>query len=118
MYWPGIENDLQHHQSICNSCNINAPSQPPEPLLLMLSPKYPFQQTMAEFFQLGGQTYLVYANQLTGWLEIAHLPSGAPSGKIMKHLRHYFTRWGAPEQLSMDGGTNLVSREMSAFLKR
>ena len=49
---------------------------------------------------------------------MAHLPSGAPSGKIMKHLRHFFTRWGAPEQLSTDGGTNLVSGEMSAFLRR
>ncbi|XP_063888882.1 uncharacterized protein LOC135115797 [Scylla paramamosain] len=36
----------------------------------------------------------------------------------MKHLRHFFTRWGAPEQLSTDGGTNLVSGEMTAFLKR
>lgn len=36
----------------------------------------------------------------------------------MKHLRHYFTRWGAPEQLATDGGTNLVSEEMAAFLKR
>ncbi|XP_076054512.1 uncharacterized protein LOC143033212 [Oratosquilla oratoria] len=36
----------------------------------------------------------------------------------MKHLRHYFTRWGAPEQLSTDGGTNLVSGEMTAFLRR
>ncbi|XP_063859165.1 uncharacterized protein LOC135100132 [Scylla paramamosain] len=56
--------------------------------------------------------------RLTGWLEVAHLPSGAPSGKIMKHLRHFFTRWGPPEQLSTDGGTNLVSGEMTAFLKR
>lgn len=118
VYWPGIEGDLQHHRAMCNTCNANAPSQPPEPLIFTPPPDYPFQQTVADLFQLGGQTYLVYADRLTGWLEVAHLPSGAPSGKIMKHLRHFFTRWGAPEQLSTDGGTNLVSGEMTAFLKR
>ena len=118
VYWPGMEGDLQHHRATCDSCNTNAPSQLPEPLLLTPPPEYPFQQTVADIFQLEGQAYLVYADRLTGWLEVAHLPSGAHSGKIMKHLRHFFTRWGAPEQLSTDGGTNLVSGEMTAFLRR
>ncbi|XP_045101466.1 uncharacterized protein LOC123498426 [Portunus trituberculatus] len=33
-------------------------------------------------------------------------------------MRQYFTRWGAPEQLSTDGGPNLASEEMSEFLKK
>ncbi|XP_076053696.1 protein NYNRIN-like [Oratosquilla oratoria] len=101
VYWPEMEGDLQHYRATCNSCNANAPSQPPEPLILTPPPDYPFQQTVADLFQLTGQTYLVYADRLTGWLEVAHLPSGATSSEIMKHLGHYFTRWGTPEQLSM-----------------
>nr|XP_027230045.1 uncharacterized protein K02A2.6-like [Penaeus vannamei] len=117
IYWPGIEGDLQYHRASCNSCNANAPSQLPEPLLLTPPLEFPFQQTVANL-QFGGQMYLVYADRLTGWLEIAHLHSGSSSYKIMKHFRHYFTRWGAPEQLSTDGGTNLVSEDMANFLKR
>ncbi|XP_069969537.1 uncharacterized protein [Penaeus vannamei] len=60
--------------------------------------------------------YRVYADRLTGWLEIAHLHSGSSSCKRKKHFRHYFTRWGAPVQLSVDG-TNLVSEDMANFLK-
>ena len=52
MYWPGIEGDLQHHRATCNSCNVNAPSQPPEPLILTPPPDYPFQQTVADLFQV------------------------------------------------------------------
>ncbi|XP_042224308.1 uncharacterized protein LOC121868104 [Homarus americanus] len=63
----------------------------------------------------GGTHYLAYADRLTGWLEIAHFPSGTSSGKIMAQLRRYFTGWGAPEQISTDGGTNLVSEEMVEF---
>lgn len=114
MYWPGMEGDLQHHQATCNSCNANMSSQSPQPLILTPLPNYTFQ---ADFFQQGDQTYLVYVDRLTGWLEVAHLPSGAPSGKIMKHLRHFSPGRGAPKQLSIDGGKNLVNGKMAAFFR-
>ncbi|XP_066956244.1 uncharacterized protein [Macrobrachium rosenbergii] len=66
-------------------------------------------------FQIEGNVYMVYADRLTGWLEAAHYPSGAMSNKISNHLRSYFSRWGAQEQISNDGGTNLASEEMEAF---
>uniref|UniRef100_A0A0P4W866 Integrase catalytic domain-containing protein n=1 Tax=Scylla olivacea TaxID=85551 RepID=A0A0P4W866_SCYOL len=56
--------------------------------------------------------------RLTSWLEVAQLPSDATSSKIMSQLRHYFARWGVPEQTSTDGRTNLMSEEMTAFFKK
>ncbi|XP_063871052.1 uncharacterized protein K02A2.6-like [Scylla paramamosain] len=118
VYWPGIEGDLRHHRNCCDTCNIHAPSQPPEPHLLTPPPDYPFQQTVVDLFQLEGHDYIVYADRLTGWLEVSHLPDGTESGRIKDVLRHHFSRWGAPEQLSMDGGTNLGSEEMKSFLQK
>ncbi|KAK3889447.1 hypothetical protein Pcinc_006555 [Petrolisthes cinctipes] len=89
-----------------------------EPLTLTPPPKYPFQHTAADLFQLDGQMYLAYADRLTGWLEIAHFPGGATSSKLLSVMRQYFQRWGAPESISTDGGTNLTSEEMSNFLER
>ncbi|KAK8388631.1 hypothetical protein O3P69_020543 [Scylla paramamosain] len=80
--------------------------------------EYPFQCTVTDLFQLEGNTYLVYADRLTGWLEIGHLPSSASSSKLMAHFRRFFARWGAPEEVSTDGGTNLVSEEMQDFFRR
>ena len=111
MYWPGLEGDLQQHRSSCSICNAHAPSQPPEQLILTPPPEYPFQQTVVDVFQLDGCSYLAYADRLTGWLEVVQLPSSATSNKIMSQLRLYFSRWGAPEQISTDGGTNLVSED-------
>lgn len=68
-------------------------------------------------FQLEGNMYLAYADRLTGWLELAYFPKDASSGRIITHLRGLFTRWGAPEQISTDGGTNLARSEMATFLK-
>ena len=118
VYWPGIEGDLQHHRSSCSTCNTHAPSQPHEPLLLTPPPDYPFQQTVVDLCQLDGHAYLVYADRLTGWLEVAHLVDGTASSVIVDQLRRYFVRWAAPEQISMDGGTNVVSEMMKTFLQK
>ncbi|XP_066981686.1 uncharacterized protein [Macrobrachium rosenbergii] len=34
VYWPGMEGDLQSHRDGCASCDVHAPSQPAEPLVL------------------------------------------------------------------------------------
>ncbi|KAK8390096.1 hypothetical protein O3P69_012967 [Scylla paramamosain] len=67
--------------------------------------------------QWEGHTYMAYADWLTGWLEVAHFPNGASSYKIQTQLRKYFSRYGAPEHMSMDGGTNLTSAEMDTFYR-
>ena len=118
VYWPGMEGDLQHHRSQCTCCDKHAPSLPPESLALTPPPEYPFQSVVADMFQLNGHTYLAYADRLTGWLETAHFPGDATSSKIISHLRVFFRRWGAPECLSTDGGTNLASSEVTEFLKK
>ena len=118
VYWPGMEGDLQYQRNQCEACNVHAPSLPEEELALSPPPDYPFQRTVVDMFQLNGYMYMAYADRLTGWLEIAHFPHGTTSQRLMKVLRTYFTRWGAPEEISTDGGTNLVSDEMSSFFKR
>ena len=32
IYWPRMEGDLQHERDRCETCEIHAPAQPPEPL--------------------------------------------------------------------------------------
>ena len=59
----------------------------------------------------------MYADRLTGWIEIAHLPNNTTSGKLLQQFRLYFSRYGAPEEQSIDCGTNLISEEMSRFFK-
>ena len=36
----------------------------------------------------------------------------------MKHLRHYFTRWGAPEQLATEDETYRENEKIAAFLNK
>ena len=113
----GMEGDIQHHRNLCQDCEKHTPSLPPESLIITLPPDYPFQQVVADMFQLEGNTYLAYDDRLTGWLELTFFPNDASSGKIITCFKRLFTRWGSPEQISTDGGTNLASAEMATFLR-
>ncbi|XP_068250671.1 uncharacterized protein [Palaemon carinicauda] len=109
VYWPGMEGQLKLKRMQCRTCDVIAPSQQREPLLPTPPPEYPSQQTVTDMFQMCGKLYLVYADRLTGWLEIAFFPNGATSAKLIPLFRRYFMQWGAPEEISLDGGTNLDS---------
>ncbi|XP_064113430.1 uncharacterized protein K02A2.6-like [Macrobrachium nipponense] len=112
VYWPGLEGDLQYRRSLCEECDVHAPSQAAEEFIITPPPEYPFQMMVADMFQHDGHMYMAYADRLTGWLELAHFPHGTSSSHIKTQLHRYFARWGAPEQISTDGGTNLASEEM------
>ena len=80
-------------------------------------PEYPFQQTVADLFSKDSTSYLAYACRLTAWLEVAHFPSSVKSRDVIKILREFFQRFGIPEEISLDGGPNLDSRETLGFLQ-
>ncbi|KAF0293856.1 uncharacterized protein FJT64_008407 [Amphibalanus amphitrite] len=82
------------------------------------SPDYPFQQVVADMFELNGNMYLSYADRLTGWLEVHHFRSAVTSEALCGVFRQLFHRWGAPQELSSDGGPNLSGRPFQLFLRR
>lgn len=118
VYWPGMEADLQYHRTSCRECERHAPPQPLEPLVLTPPPEFPFQQAVMDLFHLDGHTYLAYADRVTGWLEVAHIPGSVTSGAIIARLLVFLRRWGSPKEIDSDGGTNLDNEEMRAFFKK
>ena len=52
VYWAGLDSSIRKHRATCRDCIRNAPSQPPEPLILTPSPTYPFEQICADYFTL------------------------------------------------------------------
>ena len=92
-----------------------ASSNPRQPLEPPVSPEYPFQQTVTDFFDLKGQNYLIYADRYSGWVEIASMPSGK-CRQVCDSLRRWFVTYGAPEELSSDGGPPFQAFEYDSFL--
>ena len=117
VYWPGLDADVDMARRQCAECDRHAPSQSPEPLIMTPPPEYPFQQVVADLFEVSGHRYLVYADRLTGWIKLDHLRSFT-SNVLIPILQRHFSQYGVPEQISIDGGTSLVSAEMTEFFRR
>ncbi len=117
VYWPNIDKHITNHVMQCSDCRENAPSQQDEPLVMTPCPEYPFQQVVSDLFEEQKSMYLVYADRLTGFVELAYFPSTPTSTTLINTMREYFHRWGAPEQIALDGASNLKSLEMRQCLK-
>ena len=71
-----------------------------------------------DLFLIGDHTYLVCADRLTGWLILYHLePGHTTTTKLMSICRQLFQTYGAPEELSTDGGPPFASSAFQEFLR-
>jgi len=118
VYWPGLSNAIATRRAQCKTCNSIAPSQPAEPLQPSPAPSYPFEMTVADYFVLKGITYLVYADRYTGWVTVARCSThGMDATSLQRELRTLFSMYGAPAELSTDGGQPFASHSTQQFLR-
>ena len=98
-------------------CTKIATSQTKEPINLTQSPDWPFQQILMELFYVGNHGYLACADRLTGWLILYHLSHGqANVSRLISICRDIFQSYGAPEELSSDGGPPFTFLPFTQFL--
>ena len=120
VFWPGITRDIMERRSACHDCNRNAPTQavlPSEPARV---PSSPFESIFADFFDFGGNHYLVAGDRLSGFTEVFHTPSGtsrAGSRGLVRCLRKWFATFGVPAEISTDGGPEFSSDFTAEFLR-
>ena len=116
MYWIGMDRDINNHVQSYLSCRESAPSHVREPILLADIPEFPFQNVVADLFEVESYKYLVYADRLTGFVELAYFPSTTTCAVIINTFRELFHRWGVAEEISLDGPSNLQSTEINKRL--
>ena len=117
IYWPGLGSAITNRRAQCKVCNTIAPSQPAEPMTPSPAPSYPFEMTVADYFNLKGIIYLVYADRYTGLVTIAKCPTHKNDGNHLKmELRTLFSIYGAPSEMASDGGQPFASYNVQQFL--
>ena len=104
---------MGHVSSVWRGKSLTKEPLIPSPIL-----SYPFQRCVADLFHNEGHEYLAFADRLTGWPELAYFHQSPNSSNLIKTLREIFYRYGVPEEMSLDGGPNISSREMVNFLER
>ena len=118
VYWPGLDSSIQKHRAMCHDCIRNAPSQPPEPLILTPSPTYPFEPVCADYFHIGHFSYLTTVDKFSGWICISSFKANEVNSATLQNIfRDLFVAYGTSEELSSDGGPQFMSKGFQNFLK-
>ena len=117
VYWPGIDRDIEQHIADCKFCQDSLSSHPREPIISKPRPSRPFQQIAADFAYHGGQYFLVVVDCLTDWPHVFQMGTNTTSTHTIKVIRDLFCRTASPDILWSDGGPQLTSNKLEAFLK-
>ena len=116
VYWPGISNDVKEMVKACRTCIEFSKAQQQEPLMPHPTPQYPFQKVGADLFELKNKNYLVVADYFSLFPEIVPL-SSLTSLAIQNALKPIFSRYGCPEVLFTDNGSQFSSKEFAEFVR-
>ena len=117
VWWPGLNSDIKSTVEACEACQIRKASHPKEPLKFDSSPTYPFEEASADLFQVGGKTYLCYADRLSGWAMPFDYGKDTSTKATTGRLLTAFQQVGVPRRLRTDGGPQFSSAEFAEFAK-
>ncbi|XP_061196508.1 uncharacterized protein K02A2.6-like [Saccostrea echinata] len=114
VWWPGISTDIERTDKSCEFCLVHQSKQNREPLKTIVLPDRPWQKIAADLCELKGRHFLVVTDYFSRYLEIAYLDS-LTSAHVIGKLENILTRWGIPEELVTDNGTQFTSDSFKKF---
>ncbi|XP_055838569.1 uncharacterized protein K02A2.6-like [Episyrphus balteatus] len=115
-YWPGIDRDIEEMVKSCRDCAkvLTEPSKANNHPWDI--PAQPWQRIHIDFAgPFMEHFFLVIVDAKTKWLEVFPMKRITSSFTI-RALREVFARFGLPNTLVSDNGTNFTSKEFSDFL--
>jgi len=114
VWWPGISSDIKTTIEQCYHCQVHKPSQKAEPLQPRPLPERPWQNISMDMLEYGGRNYLAVIDEYSRWLEVIHM-SNISSQEVIMKLKNLFSRWGVPEKVTSDNGSQFTSAEFRKF---
>ena len=117
MWWPGIDKQLEELVKSCDRCQSVKSSPAPAPLHPWIWPSRPWQRIHIDYAgPFKQKMFLIVVDAHSKWPEVIEM-STTSSGRTIEVLRQLFARFGLPEQLVSDNGTQFTSEEFATFTK-
>lgn len=115
VWWPKIDEDITEMVKNCVACAESRPNKS-EPLLPSPLPSRPWEKIGADLLKEGGKWYLVLVDYYSKYIELCHV-SRLDTKTVVQRLESVFARFGIPEVLFTDNGTQLTSAGMKEFAR-
>ena len=114
LFWPRIASDVKDFVFKCDVCLAYRTSQTKEPLLQHEVISRPWAKLAADLCDFNGHTLLVVSDYFSGFIEVSRLQA-VTTQAVVRELKTIFARFGVPETLVTDNGSQFASREFKAF---
>ncbi|XP_063900178.1 uncharacterized protein K02A2.6-like [Zophobas morio] len=116
-WWPKLDEDIEKVAKSCRACIMTSD----DPQKAIPTPwnkaTRPWQRVHIDYLgPINGKYYFLMLDAFSKWPEIYEVPNITADTTIRK-LRETFCRWGIPELIVSDNGTQLVSRDCEQFLR-
>lgn len=117
VYWPGMTNGIRDMVRNCEACREQETMHTKEPLLQPHMPERPWQVVGTDLLLWNGKDYMVTVDYFSNFWEIDRLYDTS-SKAVMRRLKTHFARYGFPEELVTDSGSQFTSDQFKEFARR
>ena len=118
MWWPGMDHEIEDMVRHCTECQRAQASPAAAPLHPWKWPTRPWARLHVDFAgPMDGRMYLIVVDAHSKWLEVLPMTT-ATALTTIQHLRTLFARFGVPESLVSDNGSQFTAEEFQLFCKQ
>lgn len=116
LFWPNINNQLEHSVKSCSSCQEFKNRQPKEPLLHHSVPDTPWTKLATDLFYLKRKSFVIIVDYTTKYFDLSEIPN-CTSHTVAEHTKAILSRYGIPKEIISDGGPEFIGKEYKQFCK-
>lgn len=115
VYWPGMDRDVEEFVQCCTNCALAAKSPPKEEFQAWPETTIPWERIHIDYAgPIKSKYYLVIVDAHTKWPEICETTS-TTAPKTIELLTEVFARFGVPEKLVSDNGSQFTADQFKLF---
>lgn len=117
VYWPKMSEDIEHLVRQCDACAINQKLPVKVPLDPWPIPSRPMERVHMDYAEAANGHYLlIFVDAYTKFIDVA-TTSTITTNRTIDLCRKIFSRYGPPDILVTDHGTQFTSGQFAAFCK-
>jgi len=116
VWWPGIDAAVEEIAKGCTACAQVQAALAKAPLHPWAFPDRPWQRLHLDFCgPMFNRTFLVVVDAHSKWPEVFSFASTPTASQLILALRTIFGRFGLPEEIVSDNGSQFTSHEFKNF---
>ena len=117
MWWPGMDKNIEHFVSSCDTCQLQQNAPPSAPIQPWHWPSRPWSRLHIDYAgPFLNKMFLIVIDSYSKWID-AFPVSAATSFVTIDKLRTCFATHGIPQVVVSDNASQFVSAEFQEFLK-